>query len=98
MGVKDRGACSFERFSRPMVSRLGFPDGFSAGFAFRSVAFTVLPTACRLMGFGLVCFSRFRFGFRVLKLFSIFLGARPPPRPPTHSLRGFFGNSRGSFF
>ena len=36
-----------------------------------------------------------KYSFRVLANFFEFLGARPPPRPPTHSLRGFFTKNKG---
>ena len=44
------------------------------------------------------CFSRLRLVFRVLNFFSNFWGARPPPRPPAHSLRGFFWKFKGFVF
>ena len=39
-----------------------------------------------------------KYFFRVLKVFLKFSGARPPPRPPTHSLRGFFPKNKGVVF
>ena len=67
----------------------GLSAGCSAGPWFPGRGFRWLPSGFYFRDLGLV------FAFST---FSKFRGARPPPRPPAHSLRGFFWKFKGFVF